>query len=712
MSGVDCCDEVDFSVKPDLDNFELRDDTCYFSDANCLGHCVIQVNEFPQPQRCQNELVGTSDVWYEDEGFWSGDDEMDIEEFDDVGCVGQVGCSGACVDDNRCLPLPPRGGITDRVEDWTDDEGFWDDGDQGRDDNCTFFGDDHVDKCSLCMPVYDARQSVYEYIDVHNKVVESGRYNFECCRIPVLSGLHIPKWRTLLQHYDSPEIVDYLEFGWPLGVTGTVNHPDCDKNHKGARDFPQQVQDYLVSQVGKGCVLGPFAKSPFHDSVISPINTVPKKDGDRRFVLDLSWPSGSSVNDLIPVDSYLGVPGRLHLPSVDNLVDIVRQCGKGCLLYKRDLKQAFRQIPLDPGDIHLLGYKHRDHIYFDTVLSMGSRSSCQACQKVTNAVTFIAGSTGASVVNYIDDIAGGAPPDKAGRDFEELGSLLVDLGLQESHAKACPPSTNMSFLGIQFDTVESTLSIPSPKLQEIMSELDKWSCRSRATKTQVQSIIGSLNFMAACVRPGRVFLARMLNFLRGMPNKGSIRLSPEFCQDILWWRRFAPHFNGVSLMPLYDWSLPDAEFACDACLVGCGGVYQGHYFHASFPDFIAGQRLHINALELLTIVVALKLWGRLLVAKRIKLYCDNYASVLTLNTGRSRDPFMQACLREICLLASIHEFEIRAVHLPGVTNRIPDFLSRWDLSPAMQEKFRVATAHLSMVESFVPLQYFQFDHKW
>ena len=55
----------------------------------------------------------------------------------------------------------------------------------------------------------------------------------------------------------------------------------------------------------------------------------------------------------------------LHLHSVDDLVALVKCEGLGCLLYKRDLKKAYRQIPVDPGDIHMLGYRVKD-IFFVT----------------------------------------------------------------------------------------------------------------------------------------------------------------------------------------------------------------------------------------------------------------------------------------------------------------------------------------------------------
>jgi hypothetical protein len=33
-------------------------------------------------------------------------------------------------------------------------------------------------------------------------------------------------------------------------------------------------------------------------------------------------------------------------------------------------------------------------------------------------------------------------------------------------------------------------------------------------------------------------------------------------------------------------------------------------------------------------------------------------------------PFLQNCLRELCFIAAMHEFEVRAVHLAGSENRI------------------------------------------
>ncbi len=86
--------------------------------------------------------------------------------------------------------------------------------------------------------------------------------------------------------------------------------------------------------------------------------------------------------------------------------------------------------------------------------------------------------------------------------------------------KACGPDSTTVFLGIQFDTVKLTLSVTNERLVEIIALLKKWELKSSATKKQVQQLIGKLNFVAKCVRPGGIFISRMLEILRGLKMMG------------------------------------------------------------------------------------------------------------------------------------------------------------------------------------------------
>ncbi len=73
--------------------------------------------------------------------------------------------------------------------------------------------------------------------------------------------------------------------------------------------------------------------------VLSPLNSRLKPDSEeRRVIVDLSFPKGSSVNDGINKGTYLGESMKLEYPKVDDLVELVRLKGTGCALFKRDIK--------------------------------------------------------------------------------------------------------------------------------------------------------------------------------------------------------------------------------------------------------------------------------------------------------------------------------------------------------------------------------------
>ena len=74
-------------------------------------------------------------------------------------------------------------------------------------------------------------------------------------------------------------------------------------------------------------------------------------------------------------------------------------------------------------------------------------------------------------------------------------------------------------------------------------------------------------------------------------------------------------------------------------------------------------------------------------AGKVQIFCDNEAVVHVINSSRTRDKFMGSCLRELWLEVSTFGFELRAVHLPGVENRVADWLSRWDLGTEHQSSF-------------------------
>ena len=209
----------------------------------------------------------------------------------------------------------------------------------------------------------------------------SGVPNVVGCRIPVPSGLNLSEWDRLLPKYHD----QMLSYGWPIGYEGSLvtNSKFQIKNHRGALDYPNDIEKNLIREIHARVTMGPFDQSPFGEPIkVSPLNTCEKKQStDRRVILDLSFPPEDSVNDHISNDFYMGEEIKLKFPTVDTLCDIVINKGRGCHLFKRDLKKAYKQIPICPGDYRKVGYMWKGQYYVDKVLSMGLRSAAHICQK-------------------------------------------------------------------------------------------------------------------------------------------------------------------------------------------------------------------------------------------------------------------------------------------------------------------------------------------
>lgn len=533
------------------------------------------------------------------------------------------------------------------------------------------------------------------FLDMFEKIRKSGTHNFLGLRIKVPSNLHLSVWRSYLSNYDDAAVCDMLEFGWPIGFSGEQEPVSALINHKGALAFESHVDEYLVEEVRRGAILGPFNDVPVQDQVtISPLNTVPKGVADRRIIVDLSFPVGQSVNSGISREVYLGHEINLSFPSIDAFVALVRSKGKGALMYKRDLSRAYRQLPIDPGDIRYLGLWWRNKLFLDRMAAMGLRSAAQMCQRTTSAVVHIMKLEGWDVCNYLDDHGGVEVPLYEDVPFMRLGEVLDELGLDESVKKACAPSTCMDFTGVQVDSVSFEMSVTPERLNEIEQLTAVWLGKKSASKKQLQSLIGKLQFVAKCVPAGRVFISRLLEQLRCLHrSEHRFKVSGEVRKDIRWWRECIRLFNGTSIMLEVWWRAPDAVLATDASLLGGGGVQMQRmeFFHVSFPEWVKQQARHINALELWTLVVALKVWGGECRGMRIKVLCDNEASVSVVNTGRSRDAMLCQLLRELCYWAVKDEFVVRGEHVAGVDNRLPDCLSRWDDAERFRLEFKART---------------------
>ena len=65
---------------------------------------------------------------------------------------------------------------------------------------------------------------------------------------------------------------------------------------------------------------------------------------------------------------YLGEYYKLQLPRIDRLVKFIREKGRHYLVFKKNLRWAYRQFPIDSKDYHLLGFHYQGNFILTLVV--------------------------------------------------------------------------------------------------------------------------------------------------------------------------------------------------------------------------------------------------------------------------------------------------------------------------------------------------------
>lgn len=101
-------------------------------------------------------------------------------------------------------------------------------------------------------------------------------------------------------------------------------------------------------------------------------------------IVDLSFPHSRSVNDGIHPDL-----APLQYASVDDTVRFIHMLGRGTLLIKIDLKNAYRLVPVHPQDRYLLDNHWNNSLYVDQALPFGLRSAPKLFTAVADAIVLV-----------------------------------------------------------------------------------------------------------------------------------------------------------------------------------------------------------------------------------------------------------------------------------------------------------------------------------
>ncbi|KAK6175768.1 hypothetical protein SNE40_014161 [Patella caerulea] len=432
--------------------------------------------------------------------------------------------------------------------------------------------------------------------------------------------------------------------------------------------------------------MGPFLDPPFKNLRCSPLGVIPKQEkGTFRLIHDLSFPLGDSINAGIDESFTL-----VSYDSIDNVVQLVKKMGRGALMAKADIENAYRLLPIHPNDYELLGFTVQiggsTYYFADMCLPMGLSMSCQTFERFSSALQWVMEfHYNAHLSHMIDDFffIGPKNTNKCSESLQTFLDIASHLAVPIKSSKTVLPTNKITIYGIEVDSQDMIFRLPEDKVVKIRQALQDSLTRNKISFKQLQSLLGLLNFATLVVVPGRVFLRRLYDLTIGVKkNYYMIRLTNAAKADLKVWYRFMQSFNGRCMFSNDAWVGSDhiKLFSDAAQSKGYAAVLGSQWFYGSWPSGM--ESLNISVLELFPIVLTIEHWGHLLKNHKVLLLTDNEAIVFVINKSSSKCPLLMSLLRRLVAIAIKFNILIRAKHISGKSNLVADCLSRFQFQLA------------------------------
>jgi hypothetical protein len=503
-------------------------------------------------------------------------------------------------------------------------------------------------------------------------------------------------WQFLLEQYpgDLPvTIAKILQFGTLVGYEG----PDSliiSKNQESVYLAPEIIDVKLRDDLAVGRIVPASQTSLF---ISSPLGLVPKHDGGFRRIHNLSHPGKKSVNANI-CDDY----SSLEYSTIEDVLQLVRIAGQHCSILKRDIKDAFRNIPIAPHIQWLLGFEWKGIFYKETCLPFGLSTAPFIFNLFAEAFHWILQSwlQWNLLQHYLDDFITVIPASARHKipDIEtNYISITNMLGIPRNDTKN-QLGTVITVLGLEVDTDHFTLRVPEEKMRRAFLAASRSLQQDSITRKEMEALAGFLGFCAPAVQLGRLHMRTIWTFVASYPQHKSPfikkRLTADVREDLVWWKDLLPAWNGVHF---FNDSVRDTiSLFTDSSGFGIGGFHVANPVDPNLIDYasirvensffehlppsdphLSEGHFDINIHEMEAILFAFQQWGHLWVKKKVFVYTDNASC----QAGLRRQTLRGAAfwpLRQTLLHSAQLDIFIEPIWIPGHTNVLADALSRFN----------------------------------
>ncbi|KAL0157927.1 hypothetical protein M9458_046003, partial [Cirrhinus mrigala] len=395
----------------------------------------------------------------------------------------------------------------------------------------------------------------------------------------------------------------------------------------------------------------------------SPYFIVPKKGGGLRPILDLR----------VLNRALLKLPFKML--TLKHILTCVRVQDWFVAI---DLKDAYFHVSILPRHRPFLRFAFEGRAYQYKVLPFGLSLSHRVFTKVAEAALSPLRERGIRILNYLDDwliLAHSWDLVCAHRDM--VLNHLAQLGLRVNWEKSkLFPAQRISFLGVELDSVSMSARLSPERAQSVLRCVATLRCGSAVPLKQVQRLLGHMASSAAVTPLGLMHMRPLQHWLhtrvpRWAWHRGTFRvnITPSCRQTLSPWTDIMFLRSGVPLEQVSRRII----VTTDASKTGWGATCN----EQAASGVWTGPRLfwHINCLELLAVLLALRRFQPMIQGKHVLVRSDNTATVAYINHQGGVRSFRISQLARHLLLWSQHRLKsLRATHIPGEANRMADSL--------------------------------------
>ena len=309
----------------------------------------------------------------------------------------------------------------------------------------------------------------------------------------------------------------------------------------------------------------------------------------------------------------------------------------------------------------------------------------QVFTKVMKPVVAFLRERGIKLIIYLDDLLIiSSSPEILLAQINLSRDLFQSLGLVINETKSqTTPTQEIVFLGFHLSSAKMTISLPQEEMKRIKLDAVHLLQKPLVSIQEMATFVGKTTAASQAIRVAPLFHRQLQALINSVISQAQstvevqqayhqdVALTTETRAELQWWAQEASAHNQTAVAT----QRPDMVIETDASLIGWGAQHQGCRTGGQWST--EEKQMHINALELLAVSLALKTFVKDKSHLNVLVRTDSMSAKAYINhLGGTHSHQLNSLAVQMWKWCLDHHIFLIVEHLPGRENQIADEESR------------------------------------